>query len=108
LDGSTQRRLQRFRPQSWWRYVHTLACAARKESLTHNATQVVDPDVDAAERLAARFGGVASADEALAFGEDVDAVFVCSPTPQHAPQAIAAARSGKHIFCEKVCESVCR
>ena len=31
----------------------------------------------------------------------VDAVLICSPNALHAPQAIAAARAGKHVFCEK-------
>ena len=31
----------------------------------------------------------------------IDAVLICSPTEQHAPQIIAAAKAGKHIFCEK-------
>ena len=31
----------------------------------------------------------------------VAAVYICSPNALHAPQAIAAARAGKHVFCEK-------
>jgi myo-inositol 2-dehydrogenase / D-chiro-inositol 1-dehydrogenase len=31
----------------------------------------------------------------------VDVVDICTPTPQHAPQAIRAARTGKHVVCEK-------
>ena len=33
--------------------------------------------------------------------DDVDAVYVCTRTYQHAKPAIAAARAGKHVFCEK-------
>jgi len=33
--------------------------------------------------------------------EDVDAVAICTPTPLHAEQVVAAARAGKAIFCEK-------
>jgi predicted dehydrogenase len=33
--------------------------------------------------------------------ENVDVVFVCLPTPLHAPMSIRAARRGQHIFCEK-------
>jgi myo-inositol 2-dehydrogenase/D-chiro-inositol 1-dehydrogenase len=33
--------------------------------------------------------------------EDIDTVFICSPTDSHAEVAIAAAKAGKNIFCEK-------
>jgi predicted dehydrogenase len=33
--------------------------------------------------------------------EDVDAVDVCTPNYLHAPMAIAALRSGRHVLCEK-------
>lgn len=33
--------------------------------------------------------------------DDVDAVFVCTPTYLHAPPVIAAAKAGKAVFCEK-------
>ncbi|MEW6755034.1 MAG: Gfo/Idh/MocA family oxidoreductase [Candidatus Latescibacterota bacterium] len=33
--------------------------------------------------------------------DDVQAVFVCTPTYQHAAPVIAAAEAGKHVFCEK-------
>jgi myo-inositol 2-dehydrogenase/D-chiro-inositol 1-dehydrogenase len=32
---------------------------------------------------------------------EIEAVLICSPTPTHAPFTEAAARAGKHIFCEK-------
>lgn len=32
---------------------------------------------------------------------DVDAVFICASTDMHSPISIAAAKAGKHIFCEK-------
>jgi predicted dehydrogenase len=38
---------------------------------------------------------------ALCAAEDVDVVVVASPTYLHAEHAIAAARAGKHVFCEK-------
>ena len=31
----------------------------------------------------------------------LDAVFLATPNHLHCPQAVAAARAGKHIFCEK-------
>jgi len=35
--------------------------------------------------------------------KDIDAVWLVSPNSFHAPQAIAAMRAGKHVFCEKPC-----
>ena len=32
---------------------------------------------------------------------EIDAVLICSPTPTHADLTEAAARAGKHVFCEK-------
>jgi myo-inositol 2-dehydrogenase/D-chiro-inositol 1-dehydrogenase len=32
---------------------------------------------------------------------EIEAVLVCSPTPTHAPFTEAAAKAGKHVFCEK-------
>lgn len=61
----------------------------------------VDPDEKA--RAAAATLGIATAprfEDALA-NETVDAVILCTPQQQHAEQIIAAARSGRHVFCEK-------
>lgn len=33
--------------------------------------------------------------------KEIDAIWVCTPTFQHAQPVIAAARAGKHVFCEK-------
>ena len=33
--------------------------------------------------------------------DELDAVWVCTPTFQHAAPVVAAARAGKHVFCEK-------
>lgn len=32
---------------------------------------------------------------------EVEAVIICSPTPFHVPYSVAAAKLGKHVFCEK-------
>jgi myo-inositol 2-dehydrogenase / D-chiro-inositol 1-dehydrogenase len=63
---------------------------------------VYDAD-EASAREVARGLGVriaTSADEVIG-ARDVDAVAICSPTPLHAEQVVAAARAGKAIFCEK-------
>jgi len=61
----------------------------------------VDPD--AAGRAAAEAQGISSTaalDEVLADPE-TDAVVLCSPHKLHVEQVVAAARAGKHVFCEK-------
>ena len=61
----------------------------------------VDPAGEA--RASAAALGVETAarfEDALA-STNVDAVILCTPQQHHAEQIIAAARSGKHIFCEK-------
>jgi phthalate 4,5-cis-dihydrodiol dehydrogenase len=39
--------------------------------------------------------------EELCGCDDVDAVWVSTPNEYHAPNAVAAARNGKHVICEK-------
>lgn len=39
--------------------------------------------------------------EALLANKEVDAVYIASPNSLHAEQAIAAARAGKHVLCDK-------
>ena len=66
-------------------------------------TAVADVAHRAAEQLAARWQGarvVESAAEIIA-DPSIDAVWICTPTAMHADVCIAAARAGKHIFCEK-------
>jgi myo-inositol 2-dehydrogenase/D-chiro-inositol 1-dehydrogenase len=62
---------------------------------------VVDVNAEAARKLAERYGAkVASESEAFA-DPQVGAVLIASSTDTHARLAIAAARAGKAIFCEK-------
>lgn len=63
---------------------------------------VVDLDLAAAEKLAAKHGARASADLDAAFADpDVGAVMICTPPRTHAALIERAARAGKAIFCEK-------
>lgn len=39
--------------------------------------------------------------EKLLADSDADLIDICTPTPAHRPQALAALRSGKHVLCEK-------
>ena len=64
---------------------------------------VVDIDETAAREAAAANANVpwtTNFEEALA-RDDVDFVSIATPHYLHAPQAIAAARAGKHVLCEK-------
>ncbi len=66
-------------------------------------TAVCDLDAERAAAAAARLGGartIASAD-ALFGLDDIDAVFVLTPTHTHADLAIGALEAGKHVLCEK-------
>ena len=78
--------------------VHAANIAAHSKC---NLAAIVDPDLDAADRLAGAYGAeVRSAD--LVFGDvDIEAVFIASATDTHADLIEAAARAGKQIFCEK-------
>ena len=62
---------------------------------------VVDVDAEAAAALAGRHGAEAVGREAAFADAAVDAVVIASSTDSHADLMIAAARSGKAIFCEK-------
>jgi len=62
---------------------------------------VVDVNPAAAQALAAKYGAQV-VDPATALKDpEVDAVIIASSTDTHADLAIAAAKSGKAIFCEK-------
>lgn len=64
---------------------------------------VVDVTDGAAEAARARFGfDEASSDwRAVVARPDIDVVDICTPNNVHAEIAIAAAKAGKHIICEK-------
>ena len=64
---------------------------------------VVSRDKGRAETFAKKFGAeyaYTSYDDLLK-NPDVTAVAIHTPNSQHAEQAIAAARAGKHVFCDK-------
>ncbi|MDP9457945.1 MAG: inositol 2-dehydrogenase [Actinomycetota bacterium] len=65
--------------------------------------RVADAAEDAAREVSARLGGVdwSTGYDALLEDPEVEAVVVASPTPLHAEMTEAAARAGKHVFCEK-------
>lgn len=61
----------------------------------------IDP-LEGGRQVAAEFGLKTSArfEDALE-DSNVDAVILCSPHRFHADQIVAAAKAGKHVFCEK-------
>jgi myo-inositol 2-dehydrogenase/D-chiro-inositol 1-dehydrogenase len=63
---------------------------------------IADPTPCVAAALAADVGGEPLEDwRALVARADVEAVLLCSPTPDHPEQIEAAAAAGKHVLCEK-------
>jgi myo-inositol 2-dehydrogenase / D-chiro-inositol 1-dehydrogenase len=78
--------------------IHAASIAMTKDA---RLRYVIDVNAEAAQKLAARYGAkVVSEKEAFA-DPKVDAVLIASSTDTHARLAIAAARAGKAIFCEK-------
>jgi predicted dehydrogenase len=57
----------------------------------------------AAEKLTEKWPGAKTAASVREVLDDsaIDAVFICTPTSSHREICVAAARAGKHIFCEK-------
>ncbi|HST66991.1 MAG TPA: Gfo/Idh/MocA family oxidoreductase, partial [Mycobacteriales bacterium] len=72
-------------------------------SSTEHAVAVGSRDRDRARAVATEFGvdrAHGSYEELLA-DDAVEAVYVGTPNAAHGPWAIAAARAGKHVLCEK-------
>ena len=81
---------------------HTFAAALGKTAEAR-LVAVGSRSRESAERFAAKCGGArphASYAELIADPE-VEAVYIATPHPAHAELAIAAARAGKHVLCEK-------
>jgi myo-inositol 2-dehydrogenase/D-chiro-inositol 1-dehydrogenase len=66
-------------------------------------TAVADPAPGAAERLAGALGADHAYRDVARLWEDpaVDAVVVTAPARSHAELVVAAATTGRHVFCEK-------
>ena len=81
-------------------HAETLAFRLRDKA---SIVAISDVNRSAAESLAERcsIGQVASGAQAAIDDPRVEAVLICSSTDSHADLVIAAANSGKHIFCEK-------
>src|SRR5579859_3981940 len=64
---------------------------------------ITDINADAARQVAAGCGiaTVAKSSDDIFADPKIDAVLICSSTDTHSGLVVAAARAGKHIFCEK-------
>jgi myo-inositol 2-dehydrogenase/D-chiro-inositol 1-dehydrogenase len=64
---------------------------------------IADINLDAANEVAKEFGikNVFNNYSGVINHPEVEAVVICSPTDTHAEYIVAAAKAGKHIFCEK-------
>ena len=62
---------------------------------------VYDANAAVNAQVAAQYGARAASGMEDLLGEDVDAVYIASPTEAHYGQALAACAAGKHVLCEK-------
>jgi len=62
---------------------------------------IVDVNADAAQSLASRYGAQVTDTVTALRDPEINAVIIASSTDTHADLAIAAAKAGKAIFCEK-------
>lgn len=62
---------------------------------------IADPQIDEVWAKSTSIPHVTKDFNDIINDKEIQAVLICSPSPLHAPQIIAAARAGKHIFCEK-------
>jgi predicted dehydrogenase len=85
----------------WWG--KTLVEAVQQDSqdihFVAGTTRTVTPEIQAF--AGAQHFRLAESYEALLANPQVDAVVLATPHSMHAPQVIAAAQAGKHVFCEK-------
>jgi len=85
------------------RAADTLVAPAIGADSNSRLVAVVSRDAGRAEAFAARHGGALATTDFAAMLADpaVDVVAITSPNALHPDQAIAAARAGKHVFCDK-------
>ena len=64
---------------------------------------ITDVNRDAAQQVASHCGikTVTESSAEILENPEINAVLICSPTGTHAELIVAAAKAGKHIFCEK-------
>ena len=76
---------------------------AYKKNLNVELVAVVDDDPIKAQRIRDQYGFAEWYEDIseMLKKSNVDAVDICTPNYLHAPMAIAALRSGRHVLCEK-------
>lgn len=91
-----------------WGVIGSTGIARRRtipEGITKasNATlvSVYSPEAQANRDVARQFGAKAAGSVGELLGAEVDAVYISSPPATHVEHAIACARAGKHVLCEK-------
>ncbi|VVC75486.1 Inositol 2-dehydrogenase [Aquicella siphonis] len=62
---------------------------------------IADPRIDEVWARSSHIPNISADANEIFHDDEILAVLVCSPSPFHAEHIIAAARAGKHIFCEK-------
>jgi myo-inositol 2-dehydrogenase/D-chiro-inositol 1-dehydrogenase len=78
--------------------VHAKAIAATADARLVAVADAVDA---AAQSLAAEHAAAVRSIDGIVGADDIDAVFITSPTDTHADLIVASAQAGKAIFCEK-------
>ena len=78
--------------------VHAKAIAATADARLVAVADAVDA---AAQSLAAEPAAAVRSIDGIVGADDIDAVFITSPTDTHADLIVASAQAGKAIFCEK-------
>ena len=85
----------------WWgrTLVESVQGASDKIRFVEGATRTVSPEVEA---FVKQHGLRLLPDyDAVLADKEIDAVVLSTPHSMHAAQVIAAAKAGKHVFCEK-------
>jgi predicted dehydrogenase len=85
----------------WWgkTLVESVASGSDHIRFVAGATRTISPEVEAfAQESALR---LVDGYDSLLTDSEVDAVVLATPHSTHAAQVIAAAKAGKHVFCEK-------
>lgn len=81
--------------------VHAETLAYRCPNAT--AAHIVDFFPDVAADVAKKYGIPRHGQDYMEIieNDEIDAVWICSPSSMHKEQIVAAAKAGKHVFCEK-------